>query len=382
MLTKENINKDLWEIIKVHYEKECYTDCLKDACLYVIQLVQEKSDAEDLDGEKLITNVFSEKSPKLLINNNQTQTEKDEQRGFGFILRGIICAIRNPISHKNNFKFTKEEVDSILMFISSYILPRLDDSKDFGYVDDWFDFIFISNNNDSQKYSDTILESIPKKEKYDLMIKVVENLSLIKENKYKYFINKLLEELSKKEKDEIILLLNKKLIKVGDGNYLRMLFNHFEPVIWKKLDKLVKIRIEEIVFNSIKEGKSFKNPKTLKIDYTGSLGTWTSEWIEYFSNKNEIIELLYDKLINSAETDYVLVYFSSLIEERKSLEKNSKKIIKGLNYGYKGYKRLLDDFMFFDDGTDELLKKFRSSYDSFKMMSDEFDEVECDSIYD
>ena len=51
MLSKDNIKADFWKVISTHYEKECYTDALKDACLYIIQLVQEKSEQEDLDGK-------------------------------------------------------------------------------------------------------------------------------------------------------------------------------------------------------------------------------------------------------------------------------------------------------------------------------------------
>ena len=150
MINKEDLKKEFWNSIKLHYEKDCYNDALKDACFYVIELIQQKGDNIDLDGEKLINEFFSEQKPKILINNNSTKSEKDEQRGFGFILRGIICAVRNPLSHSKKHSFSKEETDAILLFINNYILNKLDNTKEFGYVDNWFDFIFIKNNNDSE----------------------------------------------------------------------------------------------------------------------------------------------------------------------------------------------------------------------------------------
>ena len=377
MISKENVNEGLWNVIKVHYEKECYTDCLKDACLYIIQLVQEKSEMEDLDGEKLITNIFSETNPKLLINGNQTQTEKDEQRGFGFLLRGIVCAIRNPISHKNSFKFTKEEADSILLFVSNYILPKLDDSKDFSYVDNWFNFIFVTNKNDSNKYSDTLLECMSKKEKYSLMLEIINELSLVKEGKYKYIINKLYGDLTKKEKMDIKRLLNGKLIEVGDDRYLRMFFDHFEPTIWPELDKLIKIRIEEMIFSSIKEGRIYINEVTGREKCEGTLGTWTSKWIEYFSNKDEIIDLLFEKLNNSQEAEYVLKYYHSIMENDDYVELHAEKVKKGLKNGKIGYKKLLDSLMLFDElDHNENLDKFIDLYNSFEEKVDyPFDEL-------
>ena len=382
MLNDKNLDKNLWNSIKLHYEKECYTDVVKDACLYLIEIIQDKSERNDLDGEALINTVFSEKNPQLLINNNQTISEKDEQRGFFYILRGIICGMRNPISHTKKIKYSKEESESIILFINNYILRKLDDSKDFGYTDDWFDFIFFKNNNDSKKLSDAILEKMRKKEKYDLMISIVDNLSQIENGKYYYIINELYNSLSKQEKDEIIILLNKKLIDAGDGQYLRKFFNHFDASIWKKLDNLVRVRIEEMIIKSIEDGKSFENPRTLKIDYTGTLGTWTSNWIEQFSNKNEIIDLLYKKLNISNEADYVINYFNDLVEDRKNLKKYSSKILNGLMNGKIGYKKILDNLMFWNNNgkKDELVELFNNLYNNFdeEIKNDPFSDYEPD----
>lgn len=371
MITKDNINRELWDVIKVHYEKECYTDCLKDACLYIIQLVQEKSELDNLDGEKLITNVFSESNPKLLINNNQTITEKDEQRGFGFFLRGIVCAIRNPISHKNGFKFSKMETDSILLFISNYLLPKLDDSRDFGYVDDWFDFIFVSNSNDSVRYSNTLLNCMTKKIKISLLTDVVNKLHSIKEGKYKYLINQLYNVLTKKEQSEIRQLLNEKLIKAGDDRYLRMFFDHFNPVIWNELDDLVKIRIEELVFNEIKEGRVYIDETSGEDCCDGTLGTWVSQWIDYFSNKDNIIRLLFKKLNDSQEGKYVLEYFLSIIDDDEYLKIYSDNIKKGLNNGKVSFKKLLETRSFLAElDEDDVFNQFKKEFDSFEEKPD------------
>lgn len=366
MLSKGNIKPDFWRVIDTHYEKECYTDVLKDACLYIIQLVQERSDQEHLDGEKLITNVFSEQNPKLLINNNENVSEKDEQRGFGFLLRGIICAIRNPISHNKDFVFDKDEADAILLFINNYILPKLDNSKDFNYVEDWFAFIFCENNNDSKKFSDTVLNNMSKKEKYNLLINIINKLDNIKEGKYKYIINKLYDDLRKNEKNEVINMINKKLIKAGDNRYLRMFFDHFNVEIWKELDELVKIRIEEMIYNDIYKGKVYIDPDTMSENCIGTLGTWTQNWISNFTNNIEITNLIFQKMKNDSEADYVLEYFYSVLTDRDNLKKYKNMIIEGLKNGNIKYKKLMDNIFLFDDGQDEILNQFREYYVNFK----------------
>ena len=375
MLKREDINSEFWNVFGIHYEKECYTDALKDACLYLVQLVQEKSELEDLDGEKLINNAFSESNPKLLINDNQTQTEKDEQRGFGFLLRGIICAIRNPISHKRDFKFSKDETDSILLFMNNYILPKLDDSKDFGYVQNWFNFIFIENENDSDKFSDTVLTSMPKKERFDLMINIVNHLETIKEGKYYYIINKIYDQLNKKEKEEVINLLNKKLIEAKDGKYIRMFFNHFNPEIWSNIDKLVRVRIEDMVDKSICDGRIFFNMLTMQKETKGALGTWTRKWIDMFENKATIISNLFNKLNDKEEAEYVLRYYRDIVEDKKNIIKYHECVIRGLKEGKKQYKELLDMVVFLDTGKDKTFQKVKDAYDSFEEKKENEDEL-------
>lgn len=375
MLKREDINSEFWNVFGIHYEKECYTDAIKDACLYLVQLVQEKSELEDLDGEKLINNAFSENNPKLLINDNQTQTEKDEQRGFGFLLRGIICAIRNPISHKRDFKFSKEEADSILLFMNNYILPKLDDSKDFGYVQNWFEFIFIENENDSSKFSDTVLTSMSKKERFELMINIVNHLESIKEGKYYYIINNLYGQLNKKEKEEVMYLLNKKLIVAKDGKYIRMFFNHFNPEIWNNIDKLVRVRIEDMVDKSICDGRIFFSKLTMQEEIKGALGTWTRQWIDMFENKETIISNLFNKINDKEEAEYVLRYYRDIVEDKKNIIKYHECIIRGLKEGKKQYKELLDMVVFWDTGKDKTFQKVKDAYDSFEEKKESEDEL-------
>lgn len=364
MLNEKNTNKRFWEIIKVHYEKECYTDALKDACLYMIQLVQEKSETENMDGEKLINYVFSEKNPKLLINANQTITEQDIQRGFGMILKGIICAIRNPISHKRDILFTKEEADSILMFMNSYIMPKLDDSKDFGYVENWYEYIFVEGEEDSETYSKTLLECIPKKEKKDLMIHIVENLETIELNTFNYFIKELYTSLTKKDQDDIIKLLNKKIINTKNDSYLCSFLNHFPKSIWKPLNNLACARIEEKVKKSIKNGKipssSIQETTTSK----SSLGIEAVPWLTRFNNQGEIWELLFDKLEISDETaKYAISYFPFNLN---LFEKYADRIINGLKNGNRYYHKIVGCEIAFLDSDSERLQKIKRAYNEFQ----------------
>ena len=366
MINMNNLNKNFWDAIRLHYEKECYEDTLKDACLYIIELLQEKSENYDMDGEKLINNVFSENNPKLLINKNQTPSEIDEQRGYGFILRGLICAIRNPLSHDKHIKYSKETTDSIIMFINDYILPKLEDTKEFGYVDNWFNFIFVDNDNDSEKYSNKLLDNLNKKDKTNLMKENVEKISQIKEGKYSYFINELYNCLSTRSKNEIIVMLNRKLIKVGNDNYLRMFFNHFNPKIWKELDDLVTARIEDIAIHSISNGKIVFSPINMRDSLVkeASLSTWIPNWIEYFDNIEEIKKILFKKMYNKEEAKYVLKYFYKTVTDKEFLLYNSNEILEELRKKNYYFKELVEENMLFNNDPD--LEIFKKDYEKIK----------------
>ena len=368
MINRNALCTDFWNAISVHYEKECYEDALKDACLYLIEMIQEKSDNYDLDGEALIVNVFSEKKPKLLINKNQTKSETDEQKGYGFIVRGLYCAIRNPLSHKRSVKYSKEMTDAILLFINNYILQKLDNTKEFGYVDNWFEFIFLDNDNDSKQYSDKLLENINKKEKINLMSTIVERIQEISEDKYYYLINTLYNSLPPKEKNDIIILLNRNLIKANNDDYLRMFFNHFSPTIWKDLNDLVRARIEDIVLQSIRNGRKVITQFSMYKDVTKDslLATYVENWVREFNNYREIKATLLKKFKKIDEARFVSKFFYSIVTDKSFLLENSNDIIIGLKDKNYYIKELLVPEYEFGLKPDKELEIFREEYEKVK----------------
>lgn len=363
---KDRINEDLWNVIENHYEKGFYTDAVKDACFFINEIIQNKSGLNEIDGEKLINTAFSEKDPKLLVNANQTQTEKDIQRGTGYLLRGITTAIRNPISHKI-IKFEKEEADAILLFLSNYILPKIDSSKESVYIEDWFEYIFMDNNDYSDSYCDIVIKKISKKEKYDLMLNIVDRLSLIKRGKYSYFINKLYNSLLKSEQIEVNKHLEKFLLSTKDFNgELISFFNHFNPSIWKNLDELPRARIEEMIYASICKGNENSND--------GYLATWACEWINEFAIKDKIIDELFIKLSIKNEAKYVINYFATIISSSVVISERKEKIENELEEGNKYYKELLR-FAISNNCGIKLSKSLEKKYNDFSENEDYFDNL-------
>ena len=82
-----------------------------------------------LDGTKLIEYVFS-KEPVLIINNFQTQSEKDEHTGFCNILKGLCGMFRNTEAHEPKVTWEISEQDALeILSMVSYCHRRLDSAQ-------------------------------------------------------------------------------------------------------------------------------------------------------------------------------------------------------------------------------------------------------------
>lgn len=54
----------------------------------------------DGDGAQLIDDVFLGDDPALAINTLQTKAEREQQRGFGALLKACFAVVRNPLAHE------------------------------------------------------------------------------------------------------------------------------------------------------------------------------------------------------------------------------------------------------------------------------------------
>jgi uncharacterized protein (TIGR02391 family) len=98
-----------------------------EACIRVIGEVKHKSGLTSLDGDSLMNRAFgSEKqAPTIRFNSLSTGAERDEQRGFMYMFKGII-GIRNNYAHTNTQLDDPEQAHEYLTLAS--LLMRLLDS--------------------------------------------------------------------------------------------------------------------------------------------------------------------------------------------------------------------------------------------------------------
>lgn len=81
------------------------------------------------DGNKLVEQVFS-KTPILIINKFQNQSEQDEHKGFCNLLKGIWGMFRNPEAHETKITWDMSEQDALdILCMISYCHRRLDSAQ-------------------------------------------------------------------------------------------------------------------------------------------------------------------------------------------------------------------------------------------------------------
>lgn len=101
-----------------------YADAVEAACKMLKTLVQNYSGRRDLDGAKLMSEVFTKNTPILAFNALSNQSDLDEQEGMMFLFRGVMSAFRNPRSHD----FVQDHPEDALQAISfiSFLAKQLD----------------------------------------------------------------------------------------------------------------------------------------------------------------------------------------------------------------------------------------------------------------
>ena len=94
-------NEQLSEVSRARFATGHYADAVEASLKHLNNAVKEKSGATDKDGAELMRTVFSANCPILRINELQSQSDKDEQRGYMHLFEGAMIGIRNPRAHES-----------------------------------------------------------------------------------------------------------------------------------------------------------------------------------------------------------------------------------------------------------------------------------------
>lgn len=104
-----------------------YRDAVFNSIVAVFDLIRSRTNI-DMDGASLVAEVFSLSNPKLIISDIDTESGRNEQKGFIQILQGIYLGVRNPKAHSLISDLTREKALQYLI-LSSLLARRIDEAN-------------------------------------------------------------------------------------------------------------------------------------------------------------------------------------------------------------------------------------------------------------
>ncbi|HEX9082922.1 MAG TPA: TIGR02391 family protein [Holophagaceae bacterium] len=103
-----------------------YRDAVLNAVISVYDMIRAKTGI-DKDGTPLVGEVFSLDHPILLLADINTESGRNEQKGFIQILQGVYLGIRNPKAHSLNSDLNQHNTAQYLV-LASLLARRVDES--------------------------------------------------------------------------------------------------------------------------------------------------------------------------------------------------------------------------------------------------------------
>jgi uncharacterized protein (TIGR02391 family) len=110
-----------------HYVDGHYRDAVLNSVVAIFDLMRERTGL-DLDGAALATQALSLEKPHLILSELDTESGRNDQKGFMQILVGAYLGIRNPKAHSLNHDLDPEKAAQYLIF-ASLLARRIYEAK-------------------------------------------------------------------------------------------------------------------------------------------------------------------------------------------------------------------------------------------------------------
>jgi len=305
MHLETKISSELWNEIRKNYSDGTYTDAIKDAVVFLSDVIRSKSGLEG-DGAALIGQAFGGASPKIKVTKLESQSDKDIQSGTEFLLRGIYMAVRNPRNH-GKYTDTEEDADAIILFID-YLLRVIGKAKSqfsmAACVKTIFDPAFVQNT----EYANLIVAEIPQKYRMDVFIEVFRRRDEGDRNRLVHFFRALMNSFTAESRAECLNIFSDAIRSTNESSAITNIIALIEPKDWQQLDQISRMRTENLLLESIKVGEySWKTQQCTD----GAFGTWSRDFLPFFSSKETALRVLINGLLSDSapRRAYVVKFF-------------------------------------------------------------------------
>lgn len=314
----KEISTELQTAIKVHYEAGLYSNSILDAMKVLTELIRAKSKL-DGDGATLVGQAFGGNSPPIKISAMQKISEIDEQKGFEQLLRGLYVGIRNPRTHEN-YNDEKYECNAIIIFIN-HLINTINSARSFFVLDEYKKRIFDPLFVEKIEYAELLVGEIPQDELVNVTISILQDRNKGDSKKLGYFFDAIFNKAETEQQQLIMKVFSNELKTAQSDSEIIDLIRYVNPPQWLMLDEDTKLRIENRIISSVKDGY-LVDDRCKK----GALGTWGNSLGQHFKLKRDLAEALIGLLTPNWYTQnyvgkFYLAYLDSIVTSDRLVEK-------------------------------------------------------------
>lgn len=282
------IPSSLWEAVQSAYEAENYSHAILEATYLISGVLRERAGV-DGDGASLVGQALGGDDPKLKLNAFQSESERNEQKGFEQMLRGIYMGIRNPRSHEQ-ITDDRETADSIIHFIG-YVLKRLNASREAFTIEGFLARVYDSEFVESVRYAELLVAEVPKLRLADCLIGIFRDRKKTELRKLRHLISALLSTMTPPQLAAYLNVVSEELRTATDDSSIRTSLQMVTPEVWPSISELPRLRIENKLVQGIRSGEVLSTGKTVQ-----SLATWSNNFLKAFTTRPDAANALISRL--------------------------------------------------------------------------------------
>jgi uncharacterized protein (TIGR02391 family) len=308
MNLQTEIRPELWSAIADSYEKGQYSHAVIEAMHYLSQVLRDKT-SFDGDGASLVGQALGGGAPRLRLTKLRTETERDVQRGYEQILRGLYIGIRNPRSHEQT-QDTLGTASAIIVFIN-HLLDVLEQSQQPFVLENFLAVVFDQDFVEDDQYANLLAEEIPANRRLDVLIEIYRRKLAGNPRKNCYMVSAIVGLLSNDQVADFLEIVSDELQVAVDQKAVQFALRLLPPQLWPKLKERARLRIENKLIQDVAGGKIDRTGKVP----IGALGTWGKVYARYFQENSRIrlARVLVEKLESpiAEDTHYIMKFFLS-----------------------------------------------------------------------
>lgn len=302
ILETGDLSAEIVQAVGNRLETGQYTDAILAATRLLTRVLREKSGAEG-DGAQLVGQALGGNSPLIRLNNLQTQSERDEQKGYESLIRGFYVGIRNFRTHE---EVQDEENFCIraLIMIDTFLCVLNRDVEEFN-IQEFADKIFDPYFTDSNDYAEELVSRIPDKYILKVFDEAFKRRGDGDTSKLRFAFAAMYQKIPSANLTDIVSNFDDALRNQTDEGVIADIFRLMKPELWVILDDYVNQRMENMIIESVKKGH---------YDYYqglihGSMGTWANTFGRYFKRRKELSESIISSLLRDwYSQNYVAQY--------------------------------------------------------------------------